>query len=284
MESGRVKGQRRLSVGVPGFDALLGGGIPDGDSVLVAGPSGAGKSTVASHFISEGLRQGEPGVITIFEELPSDYARRAAAIGLDFDSPRKDGTLEIIYIRPLDLSVDETVHEIISAVKRLDAKRVVLDSLIGFEMALAPGFRHEFRESLYRMIVALMRLGVTVVSTVEIEDTFEALNLSNFAISFLADDIIRLRYVSINGQLRKMMLVVKMRRSEHSIDMCEYQINDQGLAMGKPLRGYRALTSGIPEPWSEDSGKNEPQPRSDGQPAARKSRPRKNKKRGKRSK
>jgi circadian clock protein KaiC len=176
------------------------------------------------------------------------------------------------------------VHEIISAVKRLDAKRVVLDSLIGFEMALAPGFRHEFRESLYRMIVALMRLGVTVVSTVEIEDTFEALNLSNFAISFLADDIIRLRYVSINGQLRKMMLVVKMRRSEHSIDMCEYQINDQGLAMGKPLRGYRALTSGIPEPWSEDSGKNEPQPRSDGQPAARKSRPRKNKKRGKRSK
>ena len=106
-------------------------------------------------------------------------------------------------------------------------------------MALAPDFRHEFRESLYRMIGALTRLGVTVVSTVEIEETFTSMGLSNFAISFLADDIVRLRYVSINGQLRKMLLVVKMRRSEHSIDMCEYKITDKGVVIGEPLRGYR---------------------------------------------
>lgn len=121
-------------------------------------------------------------------------------------------------------------------------------------MALAPEFRHEFRESLYRMISALTRLGVTVVRTVEVEENFTSMGLSNFAISFLAEDIVRLRYVSINGQLRKMLLVVKMRGSEHSIDMWEYTITPQGVILGEPLRGYRGLTSGIPGPWSFGSG------------------------------
>ena len=80
------------------------------------------------------------------------------------------------------------------------------------------------------------------------------MNLSNFTVSFLADDIVRLRYVSINGQLRKMLLVVKMRRSQHSIDMVGYQITSKGMVIGAPLRGYRALTSGIPGPWSVESG------------------------------
>src|SRR6185437_16644619 len=145
------------------------------------------------------------------------------------------------------------VYEVIHAVREIGAKRVVLDSLVGFEMALAPDFRHEFRESLYRMIGALTRLGVTIVSTVEIEENFTSMGLSNYAVSFLADDIMRLRYISINGQLRKMLLVVKMRRSQHSIDMCEYHITSKGVVIGEPLRGYRALTSGIPSPWSFQS-------------------------------
>ena len=66
------------------------------------------------------------------------------------------------------------------------------------------------------------------------------MNLSNFTVSFLADDIIRLRYVAIDGQLRKMLLVVKMRRSQHSIDMVEYEITSKGVVIGEPLRGYRA--------------------------------------------
>ena len=248
------KGPRRLSSGVTEFDEMLGGGIPEGDSLLLAGPSGSGKSLLASQFIDEGLKNGEPGVIAIFEELPAAYIQRAAKLGIDFDTAQKDGSLTIIYIRPLDLSVDETVHAIVSAVKAIGAKRVVVDSLVGFEMALAPDFRHEFRESLYRMIGALTRLGVTIVSTVEVEENFTSMGLSNYAISFLAEDIVRLRYVSINGQLRKMMLVVKMRGSEHSIDMREYKITQKGVVMGEPLRGYRGLTSGIPAPWSVESG------------------------------
>jgi circadian clock protein KaiC len=93
-------------------------------------------------------------------------------------------------------------------------------------------------------------LGVTVLSTVEVEEDFTSMGLSNFAISFLSDDIIRLRYVSINGQLRKMLMVVKMRGSAHSIDLWGYQISEKGIILGEPLRGYRGLTSGIPGPWT----------------------------------
>ena len=252
--------ERRISTGIRKLDALLGGGIPEGDSLLLVGPSGSGKSVMASQFAAEGLRQGEPAVIAIFEELPARYVRRAAQLGLDFDTPQKEGALKLIYIRPLDLSVDETVHEIIGAVRQIGAKRVVLDSLVGFELALAPEFRHEFRESLYRMIAALIRLGVTVCNTVEVEETFMSMGLSNFAISFLADEIVRLRYVSINAQLRKMLLVAKTRGGAHSIDMIEYEITEKGVVIGEPLRGYRALTSGIPEPWPM-RGDNDFEPR-----------------------
>ena len=259
METGRTKGPRRLSTSIPELDTMMGGGIPEGDSMLIAGPSGSGKSLLASQFVADGLRLGEPGVIAIFEELPAEYVRRAATLGLDLDTPQKEGILKVIYIRPLDLSVDETVHEVIKAVREIKARRVVLDSLVGFEMALAPEFRHEFRESLYRMIVALTRQGVTVVSTVEVEENFTSMGLSNFGISFLTDDILRLRYVSINGQLRKMMVVVKMRGSAHSIDMWEYTITQKGVVVGERMQGYRGLTTGIPAPWSAESGQNDPE-------------------------
>jgi circadian clock protein KaiC len=272
-----VKGQRRLSIGVRELDELMGGGIPEGDSLLVGGPSGSGKSVLSTQFIAEGLRHGEPGIVAMFEELPAEYMQRAAKLGFDFETPQKEGKLKILYLRPLDLSVDETVHEVVNAVKEIGCKRLVIDSLVGFELALAPGFRADFRESLYRMIGALTRLGVTIVSTVEIEENFTSLGLSNFTVSFLADDIVRLRYVSINGQLRKMLLVVKMRRSQHSIDMTEYQVTPEGLVLGEPLRGYRALTSGIPGPWSFESKalpklrvEEAPAPRAQGTPRIRK--------------
>ena len=249
-----VKGKRRLSTGVLKLDALMGGGIPEGDSMLVAGPSGAGKTVLGIQFIAEGLERGEPGIVAMFEERPNEFMQRAASFGFDLDKNLQDGSLKLIYLRPLDLSVDETVHEIVNAVKEIGCKRLVIDSLVGFEMALAPDFRTDFRESLYRMIGALTRLGVTIISTVEVEENFTSMGLSNFTISFLADDIVRMRYASINGQLRKMMMVVKMRRSQHSIDMCGYEVTAKGLAIGEPMRGYRALTSGIPGPWASESG------------------------------
>ncbi|MBC7834136.1 MAG: AAA family ATPase [Phycisphaerales bacterium] len=252
-KSGRAKGGRRLSIGVPKVDSLMGGGIPEGDSLLLAGPSGGGKTVLGIQFMAEGLSRGEPGIVAMFEEVPNEYLQRAASFGFDLEKHVNDGLLRLIYLRPLDLSVDETVHEIVTAVKEIGCKRLVIDSLVGFEMALAPDFRTDFRESLYRMIGALTRLGVTIISTVEVEENFTSMGLSNFTISFLADDILRLRYASINGQLRKLMMVVKMRRSKHSIDMVSYDVTSTGLKIGEPMRGYQALTSGIPGPWAPHS-------------------------------
>lgn len=131
---------------------------------------------------------------------------------------------------------------------RTEAKRVVIDSLAGFEMALAPSFRADFRESLYRMIGALTRAGVTIVTTVEVAETFTELALSPYAISFLSDDIIRLRYVEIDGQLRKVLLVVKMRGGDHSKDIREYEVTAGGLRVVGRLTGYHGLITGIPQP------------------------------------
>jgi circadian clock protein KaiC len=169
----------------------------------VAGSSGTGKSILATQFIVEGVRQGEPGVVAVFEERPQEYAERAVRFGLDLESSQNEGKLQILYLRPLDLSVDETMHEILVTVQKMGAKRLVIDSLAGFELALAPGFRADFRESLYRMIGALTGIGVTILSTVELDESFTEFPFSTYSISFLTDDIIRLRYVSIEGQLRK---------------------------------------------------------------------------------
>src|SRR6185436_3114565 len=144
----RPTARRRLSMGIPELDKMLGGGLLEGDSLLIAGPSGTGKSALATQFIAEGLRRGEPGIMAIFEERPHGYTERAGSFGLNLKAPQDKGKLELLYLRPLDLSVDETMQEILDAIARVGAKRLVIDSLTGFEMALSPGFREDFRESL----------------------------------------------------------------------------------------------------------------------------------------
>jgi circadian clock protein KaiC len=194
--------------------------------------------------------------VALFEERPEEYAERAGSIGLDLDTPLHEGKLQVIYLRPLDLSVDETMQEILDAIRNTGAKRLVIDSLAAFEMALAPGFRTDFRESLYRMIFALTGLGVTILSTVEMEESFTELLFSNYSISFLTDDIIRLRYVEIEGQLRRIMMVVKMRGAAHSKDIREYEITSEGIVVGERLTNYDCLITGIPK-WADRSAPKE---------------------------
>lgn len=256
----RARERRRLSTGNADLDQMLGGGVLGGDSVLVAGPSGTGKSALATQFLAEGIRRGEPAVAAVFEERPAGYLERADKFGLNLDAARKKGMLEVLYLRPLDLSVDETMHAILEAVHRLGAKRLVIDSLVGFEMALSPGFRADFRESLYRMIAALTGAGVTIWTTVEIQDSFNSLELSHYAISFLTDDIIRLRFVELDGRLRKVLMVIKMRGGNHSKDIREYVISRKGVRiLGSPTSQYQRLTTGLPERAASPE-RSEPKP------------------------
>jgi circadian clock protein KaiC len=243
----------RIVTGVPGLDALVGGGLPTGDAVLVSGASGTGKSVLTAQFIAAGVRQGEPGVIAVFEEHPQEYLRRAQRLGLDLEEMVRQGRLAVIYIRPLDLSPDETLLAIRAAVARIGARRVAIDSVSGFELALAPDFRQDFRESLYRLVGALTGTGITVLMTMEIVQTRGELRFSPYLISFLADDIILLHHAEIAGQLRKSLAVIKMRNGDHSKELWLYDITEQGLIVRQSLRDARGtvtaeLGMGAPSP------------------------------------
>jgi circadian clock protein KaiC len=234
----------RASSGVVGLDEMMGGGIPTGDSALIAGPSGSGKSVLATQFIAEGVKQGEPGVLVVFEEHPKEYLHRAEGLGFTLEQMVTDGKLEALYLRPLDLSPDETLHEIREAVERVGAKRVVIDSMSGFELALAPTFRADFRESLYRLVGALTGVGITVLTTMEITQGQDELRFTPNVISFLADDLISLRYVEVDRTLKKVVAVVKMRGSQHSKEFREYEITGEGFVVRGNLDGYTGRVSG----------------------------------------
>src|SRR5690606_15600231 len=132
----KLESMERRSVGIPMVDEMLGGGIPARDSLLIAGPAGSGKTSLTTQFIAAGLAIGQPGVIAVFEERPRDYIRHAKTLKVEFDQMRERGLLEVLYLRPLDLSVDEVLLQIQGAVQRTGAKRLVIDSLSGFELAL----------------------------------------------------------------------------------------------------------------------------------------------------
>jgi circadian clock protein KaiC len=248
--------RERLSMGVKELDGMLGGGIPRGYSVLVAGPSGSGKSVLASQFISEGARHDEPGIIAVFEKRPNEYSQDSPS-GQRFDRFVREGKVGVLQTRPLDLSIDEMLSEVIDAMHRLKARRLVIDSLSGFELALAPTFREEFRESLYRMVTVLTGMGVTLMMTAEVEDSYTDLRFSPHSTAFLTDAIIMQRYVAIKGQLQRIMSVVKVRGSEHSKDLRTFEIAREGIVIGGTLSGYEGLLSGnpvsIPAPRQEGS-------------------------------
>jgi circadian clock protein KaiC len=246
-DGARTTGRRpsRLSTGVTGLDEMFGGGIPAGYSVLVTGPSGSGKSVLATEFIREGARRGEPGVIAVFEKRPSEY-EQTRTLGLD-DAVR-DGQVGIIHTRPLDLSIDETLSELTDAIHRLEARRVVIDSLSGFELALAPTFREDFRESLYRLVAALTGMGLTVMMTAELEDSYTDLRFSPHGTAFLTDAIVLQRYVELEGRLKRVMAVVKVRASAHKQDLRVFEITADGIVVGERIGNYQGLLTGSPHP------------------------------------
>ena len=230
----------RALMGVPALDEMLGGGLPRGYSLLVAGPSGSGKSILAASFLAEGVRRGETGVVAAFEQHPS--RGRNPMLG-DLIARGKVGLIDS---REPDLSIDEIVLLILTEVRRLGASRVVLDSLSGFELALAPTFRADFRESLLGLVSALARAGVSVLMTSELEDRYTDLRFSPYGAAFLTDAIIVQRYIEVESRLLRVMAVVKVRASAHSDELRLYTIGEDGIRVGETLPGQEGLLGGRP--------------------------------------
>jgi len=247
---------KRLSVGIPELDAMMSGGVPEGDSILVSGGTGTGKSLLAMQFLAEGIRQSEPGAALVFEEYSQGYMQRAKNFNLDLQTAQTNGNFSLIQLRAMDLCPDEILYEVLKVVDKIGAKRVVIDSLSGMELALAPEFRADFRESIYRIVRALTAAGATVLSTVEADESAICFPLSSYSASFLADNIIRLSYIELQGQLCKILFVVKMRGSSHSKDIRDYEITSRGMVIGQNrFAGYRGLITGVPELMNEPNQK-----------------------------
>jgi circadian clock protein KaiC len=238
-------GEKRIPMGIPGLDDMLGGGLPAGYSMLVVGPSGSGKTILATEFLAEGVRQGESGVIAAFEKSPSQLLNNKLHTLVNA------GQVGVIDTRSLDLSIDETLHDLIDMINRMQAKRVVIDSLSGFELALAPEFSEDFRGSLYRMVAELTSMGVTILMTSELEDRYTDLRFSPFGSAFLADAILVQRYVELAGQFKRVFSVVKVRGSAHSKDIRLFDITDDGIVIGDAMPGYDGIMTGRPTASSE---------------------------------
>jgi circadian clock protein KaiC len=231
----------RLHMGVPGLDKMLGGGLPRGYSLLVAGPSGSGKSQLAAAFLAEGARHGQTGVLASFEQRPR-LSRDRVVIDLI-----ESGQVGLIGVSQSDLSVDEITSLVIDEIHRIKATRVVLDSLSGFELMVAPTFREDFRQSLYRMVRALAGTGVTVLMTSELEDRYSDLRFSPYGAAFLTDAIIVQRYIELDSKLLRVMAVVKIRASAHSNELRQFVIDDDGIEIGEALTDFKGLLGGRPQ-------------------------------------
>jgi circadian clock protein KaiC len=230
----------RLSMGIARLDDMLGGGLPTGYSLLVAGPSGSGKSILAAAFLAEGARGGETGVLAAFEQNPK-RARTSAIVSLI-----KSGRISVVENRAADLSTDEVLWLLMAEIRRLGAKRVVIDSLSGFELAVAPTFRDDFRESLARMVTTLTSAGVTLLMTCELEDRYGDLRFSPYGTAFMTDSIIVQRYIEVESRLRRLMAVVKVRGSNHSHELREFVIDGSGIIIGDMLPNEEGLLGGRP--------------------------------------
>jgi circadian clock protein KaiC len=230
----------RLKTGICGLDEMLGGGLPKGYSLLVAGPSGSGKSILAASFLACGAREGETGVIAMFEQRPNRSQSPALTELIETDR------VGLVDSRASDLSIDEIVHLLLREVDRLGATRVVIDSLSGFELALAPTFREDFRESLSRLVSALNQAGVSVLMTCELEDRYMDLRFSPYGTAFMTDAIIVQRYIEVDSRLLRVMAVVKVRASAHSDELRLYGIDATGIVVGQPLRNQEGLLGGRP--------------------------------------
>lgn len=230
----------QLPTGVSGLDAILGGGLPEHSFNLISGPPGSGKTTLAHQLMFAMASPERPALFfTVLGEPPGKMRRHQEP----FAFSKK---IALINTRSLDLSIDEIVQQLIALIKESKATRVVIDSLSGFELAVAPTFREDFRESLFRMVSVLASLGVTVLMTSELEDRYTDLRFSPYGSAFLTDAIIVQRYVEVNSALTRVMAVIKVRGSAHSRDLRQYDITNEGIVIGDRVLDYEGILGGRP--------------------------------------
>jgi len=241
----------RIKTDIKGLDEMLHGGFLPQTANLVEGPPGTGKSTLGMQFIYNGIRHfDEPGLIVTFEEFPQQYYRDAENFGWDFRQLEREGKLRVIMTSPeVSRSDLESVGGTIETLAReMGARRILIDSISHFDQLAENVF--ELRTVVYGFINALKREGLTSILTRESPVLLGGEEGQN-PLAFLVDSYILLRYVELESTIRKALLVLKLRGSDHAKDIRQFEITGQGLEIMSKFEGQEGIMSGSPRRMAE---------------------------------
>lgn len=220
----------RISTGLAELNDMTGGGIPRGSTTLISGASGTGKTLLALHFVYAGLLAGEAVLYVTFEENPQQILRSSASLGLNLQPFVDTGKLEILYVSPIELDVDEHVYDIQKLACEAGISRLVIDSISSFELGMSD--KVKYTDYIWAMTDYFKVRGVSVLLTHEMHDSATVTELTKHGISFVADNVILLRYVEQGFDIKRFLRVVKMRSSDHTSSLREIEISREGIRIG----------------------------------------------------
>jgi circadian clock protein KaiC len=239
------KGQRssdkKLSFGIPGLDKMFFGGVYELSTTLVTGASGAGKTVSGMHFILEGARKGENGLLIAFEESDEQLYRNAESFGQDLRKYVKDGTVRLYTSLPEELKPEEHFKRIRDIIEEVDVKRFVIDSLSALERIYPPD---RFREFTVGLNTYLKGKGVTSIMTNTTSSLLDVTSITETHLSTATDNIIVLKYLELDGQMKRALIVIKSRGSDHDKNLREITIDTSGMSIGSPFFGVENLMGG----------------------------------------
>ncbi|SDM98429.1 ATPase domain-containing protein [Vreelandella arcis] len=235
----------QISSGLPEFDALTHGGIERGTVTLLSGPTGVGKTTLGAQLIIQAAANGERAVIYNFDENASTFFTRCRQIGLAADDMVDKGNLSFEAIEPLLYHPDQFASRVREEVETANTTMVMIDSLSGYQQSMCG---ENLQARVHTLCRYLTNMGVTVVL---VNETFTITGtqarVTEYGLSYVADNIIMLRYIELNGELRKTIGVLKKRAGSFEKALREFDITKDGLKVGQALHGMRGLLNGVPE-------------------------------------
>ena len=217
----------RLSTGVAGLDALLGGGIPRLSNTVVEGATGTGKTLLSLQYLMAGAQKGERGTLFTLEETPDQLRAAAVSVGWDLTALERKGLISISYASPVELSTDRYLQTARDHVQQGKVTRAVFDSLTS--MSLSVSSERRFKELVYSVGKHLREAGVTLLMTIEADQLLGVEHAPGRGVSFIADNVIRLRYLETGGRLERGISVLKARGVKHQSDVRRFTIGKGGL-------------------------------------------------------
>lgn len=234
-----------IGSGVPELDALTGGGIDRGTVTLISGPTGVGKTTLGAHYMKEAAGRGERSVIYNFDEHRETFVQRSTQVGLPVREMLDSGHLMFEEVEPLAYDPDRFALMVRQEVETRGTRVVMIDSLSGYKQSMRG---ENLQARVHALCRYLVNMGVTVLLINEVNTIASPeLQVSQYGISYLADTILLLRYMELDGELRKTVGMLKKRTGDFEKTLRELAITDNGVQLGQPLRGLRGVLSGIPE-------------------------------------